>query len=67
MCAAVADAALAAHLARQRAGGRKLAQDLHSFMSSFEANERMAPQLNQWLKRFERKYALDPNFMLKES
>jgi Ni,Fe-hydrogenase III small subunit len=52
----------------------KIATDLFQYMSSFAQEPRQADWmvvptniLDRWLERFERKYRLDPNFMLKPS
>lgn len=52
---------------------RKIAQDLFQFMTSFSAGDAssqgaMVVPMNifdRWMERFERKYRIDPNFMLK--
>ena len=49
----------------------KIALDLFTFMTSFSQSSQpgymMVPtnMFDQWMQRFERKYRLDPNFMMK--
>lgn len=52
----------------------KIAIDLFQFMSSFAQEPRRSDTmivptniLDRWFERFERKYRMDPNFMMKSS
>ena len=51
----------------------KIALDLFTFMTSFAQNTQPGFMLvptnifDQWLARFERKYRVDPNFMMKSA
>ncbi|RYH05691.1 DUF775 domain-containing protein [archaeon] len=52
---------------------RKIAQDLFQYMTSFSTGDStsrgmMVVPMNvfdKWMERFERKYRIDPNFMMK--
>ena len=52
----------------------KIAKDLFHYMTSFSQGTMMGEMmvvptgiLDKWIERFNRKYQLDPNFMMKES
>jgi len=56
----------------RRAFAHKIAQDLFQYMVSFSQASLVGEMLlvptnilDRWLERFNRKYSLDPNFMLK--
>lgn len=59
----------------RRAFAYKIARDLFEYMASFSQNSGAQTGLmlvpndvfDKWIQRFDRKYKLDPNFMLKNS
>lgn len=53
----------------------KIAQDLFQYMTSFSSGDSSSQGMmvvpmnifDRWMERFERKYRIDPNFMMKNS
>ena len=58
----------------RRAFAYKIARDLFEYMASFsqsgaKSDAMLVPKniFDQWMQRFDRKYKIDPNFMMKNS